>query len=104
MPSSRIIAWSIWMIESFFYAFQYILRVMPNIMIGHIMQKFNIDAAVFGQFSGVYYIGYSLMHLPIGLMLDRYGPKKIMSLCILLTVIGMMPLLFAHHWMYPLIG
>lgn len=104
MFKSRTIAWSVWMTASIFYAYQYIIRVMPNIMLGDIMNQFHIDAAIFGQFSGVYYIGYSLMHLPIGIMLDRYGPKNVMSGCILLTVIGLLPILFSEHWMYPLIG
>lgn len=102
--NSRAIAWTVWVIVSVFYAYQYILRVMPNIMLNDIMQQFGIGAATFGQFSGVYYIGYSLMHLPIGIMLDRYGPRKIMTTCILLTVAGLMPLLFAEHWIYPIAG
>ncbi|MES2252420.1 MAG: MFS transporter [Pseudomonadota bacterium] len=104
MFKSRTIAWSVWMTASIFYAYQYIIRVMPNIMLGDIMNQFHIDAAVFGQFSGIYYIGYSLMHLPIGIMLDRYGPKNVMSGCILLTVVGLLPILFAEHWVYPLVG
>lgn len=102
--NSRTVAWTVWIIASIFYAYQYILRVMPNIMLDDIMQQFDIGAAAFGQFSGVYYIGYSLMHLPIGIMLDRYGPKKIMSGCILLTVLGLLPLIFAEHWAYPIAG
>jgi predicted MFS family arabinose efflux permease len=100
----RVVAWSIWMIASLFYAYQYILRVMPNIMMGDITRQFHIDSALFGQFSGVYYIGYSLMHLPIGIMLDRFGPKKVMTGCIMLTVVGLLPILFAEHWAYPIIG
>ena len=102
--NSRTIAWSVWIVASVFYAYQYILRVMPNIMLDDIMQQFHISAATFGQFSGVYYIGYSLMHLPIGIMFDRYGPRNIMSICILLTVVGLMPLLFADYWIYPIAG
>ncbi len=102
--NSRLMAWTVWVIASVFYAYQYILRVMPNIMLDDIMQQFHISAAAFGQFSGVYYIGYSLMHLPIGIMLDRYGPRKVMSGCILLTVLGLLPLIFAEHWIYPIAG
>ena len=104
IATPRTAAWAVWIIASVFYAYQYILRVMPNIMLHDIMEQFGISSAAFGQFSGVYYIGYSLMHLPIGIMLDRYGPKKIMTLCILFTVIGLMPLLFATHWAYPICG
>lgn len=102
--TSRSIAWMVWVIASIFYAYQYILRVMPNIMLSDIMDQFGISAATFGQFSGVYYIGYSLMHLPIGIMLDRFGPKKVMTASILLTVVGLSPLVFAEHWTFPILG
>lgn len=101
---SKKLGWMIWFIASIFYAYQYILRVMPNIMLNDIMQQFDISAATFGQFSGVYYIGYSLMHLPIGILLDRYGPRVVMTTCTLLTVVGLLPLLFATHWAYPILG
>lgn len=104
MSSTRTIAWMVWIVASIFYAYQYILRVMPNIMLDDVMQQFNIDAATFGQFSGVYYIGYSLMHLPIGIMLDRFGPRKVMTACILFSVAGLLPLIFADHWIYPIAG
>ncbi len=99
-----MVAWAVWMLGSIFYAYQYILRVMPNIMIDDIMQQFHIGAATFGQFSGVYYLGYSLMHLPIGILLDRFGPKKVMTGCILLVVAGLMPLIFSDYWVYPILG
>ena len=104
MSTSRVVAWFVWIIASIFYAYQYVLRVMPNIMMDDITSQFHIDATVFGQFSGVYYLGYSLMHLPIGIMLDRFGPRKVMTICILLPVIGLLPLIFADHWGYPLVG
>lgn len=104
MSTSRGVAWSVWFIAAIFYAYQYVLRVMPNIMLNDIMAQFSIDAAIFGQFSGAYYIGYCFMHLPIGIMLDRFGPKKVMTGCILLTVVGLCPIIFAEHWAYPVVG
>jgi len=104
MFQSRTLAWITWILASLFYAYQYILRVMPNIMMGDILKQYDMDAATFGQFSGIYYIGYCLMHLPVGIMLDRYGPKKVMPLCIFMTVIGMLPLIFSDFWVYPLMG
>jgi MFS family permease len=104
MSKSKLTAYCMWLIASIFYAYQYILRVMPNIMLNDIMKAFNIDSVIFGQFSGAYYLGYCAMHLPLGLMLDRYGPKKIMSLAIISTVIGLLPILLAKHWIYPVLG
>ena len=93
-----------WAVGSFFYAYQYILRVLPNIMMNDILERFHIDANVFGQYSGLYYIGYAAMHIPIGILLDRYGPKWVLPACIMLTVIGLLPLLYADHYIYPNIG
>ncbi len=102
--TTRTITWAIWVIVSIFYAYQYILRVLPSIMMNDILQQFNIDIAVFGQFSGIYYVGYALMHVPLGILLDRYGPKKIMPICMLITVIGLLPIIFAKHWLFAVIG
>jgi predicted MFS family arabinose efflux permease len=104
MKSSKIITWSMWTIASIFYAYQYLLRVMPSIMMDDITQQFNISAATYGQFSGVYYIGYALMHLPLGILLHKFGPKKVMPICILITVAGLTPIIFSTNWIYPVIG
>lgn len=96
--------WAAWSIGAVFYAYQYILRVMPSILLSDITEQFGISTAAFGQFSGIYYIGYSLAHLPIGILLDRFGPKRVMSGCILLSVLGLMPLLLADQWIYPVLG
>lgn len=98
------IKWLLWGIASLLYAYQYILRVMPNIMIGDIMNQFHMDSLLFGQFSGIYYIGYSLAHLPIGLLFDRYGPKKILPIFMGLTLLGTLPLLITDFWIYPVVG
>lgn len=104
MPKSRSVAWLMWLVASIFYAYQYIIRVMPSIMMPEIMDKFQMDTILFGQFSGIYYIGYSLMHLPVGIALDHYGPRKVMPLCILLTIIGTMPIILTDSSIYPIIG
>ncbi|MBS0627205.1 MAG: MFS transporter [Verrucomicrobia bacterium] len=104
MSKSRKVAWMVWVIVSVFYAYQYVLRVMPKIMLHDIMDKFDMDATIFGQFSGIYYISYSLMHLPMGIMLDRYGPKKVMSGSIFLTALGLLSIVFTNHWIFPVVG
>ncbi|QXK91682.1 MFS transporter [Neoehrlichia mikurensis] len=92
-----------WFLISFFYAYQYVLRVLPNIVSNIVMDKFNVGILAFGQFSGLYYIGYTLAHIPVGIMLDRYGPKKIIPIFIAVTFIGLVPLLF-NSWIFVQIG
>lgn len=97
-------SWSVWTLVSLFYAYQYILRVLPNIMMDDIMVRFSIEANIFGQFSGTYYIGYALAHIPLGMFIDRIGPKKALPICIVLTISGLLPLLFSHNWIYAVGG
>ena len=97
-------AWLAWGIVTFFYAFQYVLRVSPSIMITEIRSKFGVDTEQFGDFSGAYYLGYALMHIPIGLMLDHVGPRKVIAASVLLCSIGMLPLIYGDSWTMAVIG
>lgn len=97
-------AWFIWSVASFFYLFQYILRVSPSVMMPGIMQQFSITAADFGYFSAAYYLGYTLMHLPFGIMLDRYKISTIIAVAFAISVIGLVPLIYSDNWNYVIIG
>ena len=101
---SSVIAWSLWGVVTFFYAFQYILRVSPSVLVSNIMQKFGIDAVDFGSFSGIYYLGYALMHIPIGLMLDRLPVKWVISGSIFISVLGILPLTLSDSWGLSVMG
>jgi MFS family permease len=104
MKQKAFILWTVWFLSSLFYAYQYIVRVLPNILMPTILEKYQIDANIFGQFSGIYYLGYALAHIPLGILLDRVGPKKVLPFCILITVLGLAPLVFTDIWLYPVIG
>jgi predicted MFS family arabinose efflux permease len=93
-----------WLTASVFYAYQYILRVMPSVMLDDLMGQFGMNATAFGQFSGVYYIGYSLAHIPLGIMLDKYGPRKVIPLCAALSVVGTLPIIFSESCACSIIG
>ncbi|MGL9758642.1 MAG: MFS transporter [Wolbachia sp.] len=95
---------SIWLLASLFYAYQYILRVIPNIIAPELITKFDISIADVGQFGGLYYVGYTLAHIPIGLFLDRFGPKFVLPACIVLTFTGTLPLICFDEWSYSIIG
>ena len=104
MMSKSLFSWFVWFVVSIFYAYQYIVRVLPNIIMPDVMNKFQLNAALFGQFSGIYYLSYALMHIPLGILLDRYSPKKILSFSIVLTAIGLLPLIYSNTWFLPLFG
>ncbi|MDM8335339.1 MFS transporter [Wolbachia pipientis] len=94
----------IWLLASLFYAYQYILRVIPNIIAPELITKFNISITDIGQFSGLYYIGYTLAHIPVGLLLDRFGPKFVLPICIISTFTGTLPLICLDEWYFSVLG
>ena len=93
-----------WFLVSMFYAYQYVLRVMPNVIAAMSIEKFKISTMAFGQFSGLYYIGYTLAHIPIGIVLDKYGPRIVLPICAVLTFLGLVPLLVSDVWLFVQIG
>ena len=104
MPLSRARIWSAWTVLVLFYAYQYILRVIPNILLPYMQQKFGVDGVIFGQFSGVYYTGYAFAHIPFGILIAKYGLKKIIPWAIILAAAGVWPIIYSDYWGYPLIG
>lgn len=72
-------AWAVVTCGAFFYAYQFILRVSPNVMNNDIMETFMIDALAFGSVVGFYSWGYAGMQLPLGIALDRIGPRLLLT-------------------------
>lgn len=102
--STPTMAWLLCFMTSLFYAFQYILRLLPSVIKDDLMLNYMIDAKDFGYFNGFYYAGYAAFHLPVGLMLDRIGPKYTISLSLLLCGLGIVPPLFSDSWTLAVIG
>lgn len=96
--------WLMWAVAVFFFAYQFVIRLTPGLVMPELMQKFQIDATSFGLFASVYYFGYAGMQIPVALLLDRYGPKKIISSCALLCSLGTLALVFTNHWALVLLS
>ena len=96
--SSVATAWSTWLIFSLFYAYQFVERIVPNVVLEDIVAKYHIDANQMGQFAGIYYIGYVTMHIPLGIILQHFSAKKVIPICIILAVIGFTPLVHSDSF------
>ncbi len=100
--SSKKLALILWFLATIFYAYQYVIRVLPNVLMQPLMQKYAINPEDFGNFAAIYYSSYVAMHVPIGLMLDRFGPKFIMPISIILVSFGLTPLIFSNQFEFAL--
>ena len=43
------------------------------------MRDFSVGAAVLGHLSAAYFYGYAGMQIPVGILLDRFGPRRLMT-------------------------
>lgn len=65
----------IWFLGAFFFFIDYIIRVSPSILTPTLIQYFHVDAFTIGGFSGFFYFTYISMQIPVGILVDQYGPK-----------------------------
>jgi MFS family permease len=77
------------LIAAFFYCYEFLLRILPGTLQGELSEAFgHISATTFGQLAVLYYFAYSPMQLPVGMLIDRFGPRKLLSLACLCCTFG----------------
>jgi MFS family permease len=81
-------AYIIFLLAALFYLYEFVLQVAPSVMAMPMMKAFHVSAEGFGVISAFYFYAYAPMQLPAGLLFDRYGPRKLMSLALLLCAVG----------------
>jgi MFS family permease len=89
-----ILPWIICSLAALFYCYEYLLRIAPSVMMQDLMQAYHINATVFGNLAAFYYYAYTPMQLPVGVLMDRYGPRRLLTFACLSCAIG--SYLFAH--------
>lgn len=83
-----LMAWSICALGALYYSYEYFLRISPSVMEDALREHFNLSATGFGMMSSVYYYAYVPMQIPVGVLLDRYGPRLLITLACTICVIG----------------
>lgn len=78
MPAQKkYLPYLMWLFPLLFFAFQFILRLWPGLMMKSLLEQFSIDASHFGMLAACYYFGYAGMQIPVAILLDRFGARKI---------------------------
>src|SRR5262245_27764965 len=72
-----------WLTGALFFFYAWVLRVAPSVMVEELMRDFAVGAAVLGHLSAVYFYGYAGMQIPVGLLLDRFGPRRLITIAAL---------------------
>ncbi|USO01121.1 MAG: MFS transporter [Alphaproteobacteria bacterium] len=96
--------WCAVALGSAFFCYQFIVRVFPNILHDELMDILNLNTASFGVIISAYGWAYALMQLPLGLAIDRWGPRYLVSSASLLCAIGCLLFIVAKNIYVAWIG
>jgi len=77
-----------WLTAALFFGYAWVLRVAPSVMVEELMRDFSVGAAVLGNLSAAYFYGYAGMQIPVGVLLDRFGPRRLITVSTLLCAAG----------------
>lgn len=80
--------WIFLILSIFFYLYEYFIRVSPTVMVPELMQAFNIQAIEIGVISSAYLYSYALMQIPVGMMMDKFGARKLIAIASITCAIG----------------
>lgn len=82
------LAWAICGLGTIFYSYEYILRILPSVMESELSAHYHLLSSGFGGLSAFYYYAYVPMQIPVGLLMDKYGPRRLLTLACLLCALG----------------
>ena len=66
----------------------YVYRMVNAVLAPTLAQEFGLSAGGLGLLSSVYFFSFAVVQLPFGLLLDRFGPRKVNAILLLVAAAG----------------
>lgn len=70
------------------YLLAYLLRVVNAVAGEPIAAELDLSAADLGFLTSVYFAGFALCQVPLGVVMDRYGPRRVEGYALILAACG----------------
>ncbi len=99
-PVSRERAMIAFTLGTLFFGYAFVQRVSPSVMTSELMREFAVGGAALGSLSAFYFYAYASIQLPVGMLTDHFGPRKLMSFAAGLCALASMVFAFSDSlWM-----
>ncbi|MDP3705469.1 MAG: MFS transporter [Legionellaceae bacterium] len=89
-PITTLKPWFVWGLGCIFYFYECLLQVSPSVMSSELMRDFGVTSQTLGILSGIYFYSYAAMQLPGGVLMDYFGPRRLLtiatSICAISTI------------------
>lgn len=77
---SSLRPWIVWGLACVFYFYEFLLQVSPSVMSSELMRDFSVTSHTLGILTGAYFYSYSFMQLPCGVLMDYFGPRRLLTI------------------------
>ncbi|MDG2305685.1 MAG: MFS transporter [Candidatus Binatia bacterium] len=81
-------AYAVWGVSALFVVYQFVLQVSAGVLADDMERDFGIGAAGVGLLTGLFSIAYAATQIPVGLLLDRGSPRRLMTASCLVCSAG----------------
>ena len=99
------ISWISFFIGLFFYIYESILKIVPTTLAPDLMVSFqNNHLHKIFILTNSYLIVFTLLQIPAGLLLDRFGTRQLLTIAALLTCLGLMLFAGTPHINFAIIS
>ncbi|VEB37144.1 major facilitator superfamily (MFS) transporter [Legionella sainthelensi] len=83
-----IMPWMVWGLGCLFYFYECLLQVSPSVMSHELMRDFSVTSQTLGILSGIYFYSYAAMQLPGGVLMDYFGPHRLLTLATIVCAVS----------------
>lgn len=80
LPPPVRLAFVVWGMGAALYLVGFFQRVAPAVLTRELSAEFALTAASLGNLSAVYFYSYVAMQIPTGMLVDRWGPRRVIAL------------------------
>ncbi|WP_230976183.1 MFS transporter [Pseudothauera nasutitermitis] len=70
------------------YYLSYLLRTVNAVISPVLTGELGLSAADLGLLTSTYFLSFALAQIPVGIALDRYGPRRVEGALLILTALG----------------
>lgn len=87
-PIAGIRPWIVWSVGALFFCYAFFQRMVPSVTVADIMRDFGVSGAVLGNLAAFYFYAYAGLQIPVGVTIDRYGPRRVLTAAAILSGVG----------------
>lgn len=70
------------------YYLSYLFRTINALIASHLSSETGLGTADLGLLTSIYFLVFAAAQIPVGILLDRFGPRRVQSVLLLLAAAG----------------